>query len=282
MACRYVPMVAALGASVILEVQPPLASLLKCLEGVTKLIARGDEIPDFDVHCPLMSLPLAFKTRLETIPAKVPYVTVPKKIIEQWRSRLGESGFKIGVAWAGSPDFVDDRDRSIQLRNILSVFSVCSARYFNIQKDLRDGDQEILNAHPQIVQVRKRDKRVSGHRCDHDVALLISLARSLDQFGSCCHLILIGDGCSIAMIHLGIRLRGCLGRQKQVSGKQSSVRSVHSWKKTSCRTQFSSCWADVFKARALAASAAATSNVARATRVVSARRDAHRDRHANC
>ena len=153
MACRYVPMVAALGASVILEVQPPLASLLKCLEGVTKLVARGDEISDFDIHCPLMSLPLAFKIRLDRIPAKVPYLTVPKEKIAQWRSRLGESGFKIGVAWAGSPGFVDDRDRSIQLKNILSVFSVCGARYFSIQKDLREGDREILNAHPQIVQL---------------------------------------------------------------------------------------------------------------------------------
>jgi hypothetical protein len=153
MICRYVPMVAALGAKVILEVQPPLKSLFQSLEGDSRLISKGEPIPDFDIHCPLMSLPLAFKTLLDTIPAKIPYLKADKDALRKWRSRLGEGGYKIGVAWAGRPNFKKDHDRSIQLKNILPVFSILGARYFSVQKELRDGDLEILNANRQIVHL---------------------------------------------------------------------------------------------------------------------------------
>jgi tetratricopeptide (TPR) repeat protein len=129
MACRYVPMVAALGARVILEVPPPLLQLLKSLNGVSALIARRAIIPQFDVHCPIMSLPLAFKTQLKTIPSKIPYLHVPKEKIDQWRARLGDNRFKIGFAWAGNPAFKSDRDRSITLKNILPICSVDGAKF---------------------------------------------------------------------------------------------------------------------------------------------------------
>ncbi len=151
--CRYVPLAAALGAHVILEVQPPLVTLLRSLPGVAKLVARGEAVPHFDFHCPIMSLPLAFQTRRETIPARVPYLMPSKEIIEKWRSRLGGNGPKIGVAWAGNANFPADRNRSILLKNILPIFSIPGAKYFSIQKDLRNGDQAILSANPHIVQL---------------------------------------------------------------------------------------------------------------------------------
>src|SRR4029077_128181 len=82
MGCRYIPMLASQGARVIAEVQPPLMSLLKNLEGISRLVAKGDATPPLDVHCQIMSLPLAFKTTMETIPAEVPYLAVSKNIIE--------------------------------------------------------------------------------------------------------------------------------------------------------------------------------------------------------
>jgi tetratricopeptide (TPR) repeat protein len=152
-ACRYVPMVAALGAKVIVEVQPPLVSLLRSLDGVSTLVGQGEKLPDFNVQCPLMSLPLAFKTRIETIPAKVPYLSAQTALSAKWRSRLGQVGPKIGVAWAGNPDFRKDRDRSISLTNILPIFSVEGARYFSLQKELRSGDEESMRSLPQLVQL---------------------------------------------------------------------------------------------------------------------------------
>jgi tetratricopeptide (TPR) repeat protein len=157
LACRYIPMVAACGAKVVLEIQPALKSLLHGFEGVVTLIGRGEPLPDFDVHCPLMSLPLAFKTTIQTIPTIVPYLTVPRAAIEKWHLKLGTERLKVGIAWAGNPTFENDRDRSILLKNILPVSRIAGAKYFCLQKDLRHGDAEILDANPQIMRLHIDD-----------------------------------------------------------------------------------------------------------------------------
>src|SRR5262249_41613606 len=155
LACRYIPNFAALGAKVILEVQSPLKSLLRGLEGVSMLIGRGEPIPHFDVHCPLMSLPLAFETTIETIPSTIPYITPSKNAVEKWRSKLSAQKLNVGIAWAGNPGFDGDRDRSILLESILPVTHIDGINYFSLQKDLRDGDDELLNANPHIMRVDK-------------------------------------------------------------------------------------------------------------------------------
>jgi tetratricopeptide (TPR) repeat protein len=158
LASRYAPMVAALGARVVLEVQAQLKPLFGNLEGVSALVATGEKLPDFDFHCPLMSLPLAFKTRLDTIPDKIPYLTVQDEVVRKWNARLGANGFKVGITWAGNPTFIDDRKRSIPLESILPVTGISGATYISIQKDLRPGDQEVLNANPKIVQLGREIK----------------------------------------------------------------------------------------------------------------------------
>ena len=63
-----------MGGRVILEVQEPLRELMGTLAGVAQVVARGEPLPDFDLHCPLLSLPLALGTRLSTMPAQTPYL----------------------------------------------------------------------------------------------------------------------------------------------------------------------------------------------------------------
>ncbi len=87
--CRYATLIAARGARVILEVRPALAALMASLAGPSAVIAKGDPLPDFDLHCPLLSLPLAMGTRLETIPAQVPYLSVSPELSAEWGARLG-------------------------------------------------------------------------------------------------------------------------------------------------------------------------------------------------
>lgn len=152
-ASRYVPMVAALGARVILQVQAPLESLLRTLRGVSTLVVEGEDIPEFDVQCPLMSLPLAFGTRPDAIPAKVPYLTVDDDKVRKWRTRLNGAGFKVGIAWAGNAKFGDDHERSVLLQRMLPLFAVNGAKFISLQKDLRPGDQGILDANPQVIQL---------------------------------------------------------------------------------------------------------------------------------
>jgi tetratricopeptide (TPR) repeat protein len=100
--CRYARLVADLGAEVILEAPPALAGFLTGLEGVAQLIVRGAELPAFDYHCPLLSLPLAFNTTLATIPARVPYLHSDPEKVKHWKLRLGERRkLRVGLVWSG-------------------------------------------------------------------------------------------------------------------------------------------------------------------------------------
>ena len=101
--CRYAPAVAAKGAAVTLGVPGPLKSLLRTLPGIERVVSEYDPSWTFDFHCPLMSLPLAFGTRVETIPAPVPYLWANPFRAAAWRERLAPLvGIKVGLVWAGS------------------------------------------------------------------------------------------------------------------------------------------------------------------------------------
>ncbi len=89
--CRFAKSVADLGATAYLEVQPPLVGLLESLEGVARLLAEGDALPEFDYHCPLLSLPAALKTTLDSIPGAAGYLRSDPARVARWRTRLGGS-----------------------------------------------------------------------------------------------------------------------------------------------------------------------------------------------
>ena len=177
LACRYIPKVAALGAQVILEVQSSLKSLLEGFAGVSMLIGRGETLPHFDVHCPLLSLPLAFGTTIETIPSMVPYIIVRDNAVEKWRSKLSAQKLKVGIAWAGNPDFGGDGDRSVLLQNILPVTRIDGTECFSLQKDLRAGDDEVLDANPHIVRV---DKEINDFQDTAAIMMGLDLVISSD------------------------------------------------------------------------------------------------------
>jgi ADP-heptose:LPS heptosyltransferase len=88
----------------------------------------------FDAHCPMMSLPAAFGTRLETIPDRVPYVTVPPSMVTVWRERLDEARLKVGIAWAGNRTLRDDARRSTRLAQFLPLFAQDGVRLVSLQK----------------------------------------------------------------------------------------------------------------------------------------------------
>ena len=149
---RYVPLVAARGARVVLEVPPPLTALFASVPGTARVVGRGEKLPDFDCHCPLLSLPLAFKTGLETIPAAIPYLSAPPDHVAKWRQRLPQKrGRRIGIAWAGNPNFKGDQTRSPGLARILPLFSLGGVEFLGLQKDLREADRDTLRDIPQVL-----------------------------------------------------------------------------------------------------------------------------------
>jgi tetratricopeptide (TPR) repeat protein len=142
---RYAPLLARRGAEVILEVQAPLKSLLAQVEGIAGIFASGEKLPRFDLRCPFMSLPLAFGTKLGTIPADIPYIPVPADRVPRWQARLGERrSLRVGVAWAGSASHFNDSNRSIALSRFVSLFSVPNVEFVTLQKELAPGDADIL------------------------------------------------------------------------------------------------------------------------------------------
>ena len=130
---RYVPLVAARGGRVVLEVQPQLSRLLAGIEGGSEVISRGQALPDFSLQCPLLSLPLAFGTDLSTIPARVPYVYAEPKRVEVWQRRLHGDARRIGLAWGGNPTHHRDRLRSIPLAKLLPLINVPGTTFYSLQ-----------------------------------------------------------------------------------------------------------------------------------------------------
>jgi tetratricopeptide (TPR) repeat protein len=143
---RYLPMVAELGAKIILAVQESAVSLLSRMPGVVECIPKSTTfLPAFDLYCSISSLPLAFGTRLDSIPATVPYLPSPLAArTKQWEQRLGSHDrLRVGLVWSGNPGHANDRNRSLPLQMLASIPDV-DARFVSLQKNPRASDQEIL------------------------------------------------------------------------------------------------------------------------------------------
>jgi tetratricopeptide (TPR) repeat protein len=143
--CRYATELSRSGATVILAVQPPLISLVADLPGVHKVLTYKELVPDFDFHCPLMSLPLAFKNRIDCVPAPVPYLHAPEAAIRSWTEKLSAlPPLSIGLAWSGNARHKRDSDRSIALEKLLVAFDAPGIGLFSLQDKVRDSDSIAL------------------------------------------------------------------------------------------------------------------------------------------
>ncbi len=163
--CRYAAMVRKTGAHVILEVPRPLHSLLATLEDVDEVITKFQPNPDFDVHCPLLSLPLALGTRLDTIPASIPYIRPSPTAVAAWSSRLGpRTKPRIGLVWSGGTS--NDR-RATGLAAFRPLLGN-GAEFFSLQKEVRETDRPVLDELPMIRHFREALRDFS------DTAALIS------------------------------------------------------------------------------------------------------------
>jgi tetratricopeptide (TPR) repeat protein len=151
---RYVPMLAARGANVVLVVQSGLCPLFSGLAGVSACLPFGTrQFPPFDMHCPIMSLPLAFGTTLETIPPASYLPPLPPARLQAWKDRLGaHERLRVGLAWSGNPRQGNDRNRSIRLNRLAPLLD-CDATFVSLQKDLKADDKAFLEGHTDIIDL---------------------------------------------------------------------------------------------------------------------------------
>jgi tetratricopeptide (TPR) repeat protein len=136
--CRYLPLLTAQGASVVFEVMPSLKALLRTLPPTIRLVGRGGRVPPVDYYCPLLSLPFAFKTRLDTITAQVPYLTAERQRIADWMQRLRAlPGLRVGIAWQGNlavEKLIWARGRSIPLAALEPLAQLPGISLVSLQK----------------------------------------------------------------------------------------------------------------------------------------------------
>src|SRR6202041_3495864 len=111
---------------VFFECPAPLVSLLRGLPGLEQIIPAGERLRQFDLLCPLMSLPLNFKTTIRTIPASVPYLHPDSRLVEEWSRKLPPAPGRprIGLVWAGNRQNMNDRNRSMPLQRFAPLAAV--------------------------------------------------------------------------------------------------------------------------------------------------------------
>jgi hypothetical protein len=187
--CRYAVLVQQLGAKVVLEVPRALLRLLSTLAGVDQLIEAGQPLPPFDCHCPLMSLPLAFRTDEASMPAAAPYLFADAASANRWRERIaadiganadvgsGKKPLTVGLVWAGENRAqvaelrkIDAR-RSLAFERIAPLLDVPKVRFFSVQKGI---------AAQQLAGHARRERVVDHTDLLDDFADTAALVANLD------------------------------------------------------------------------------------------------------
>jgi len=148
---RYIPLLAEKGAEVIFVVNEALRPLLSRLPGVTQCLPKpSNSLPPFDMHCPIGLLPLAFETRLDTIPAVASYLPAPSDAhVRVWdqrlRQHLGPYGkLRVGLAWSGNAQHSNDHNRSVPLSALRPLLDA-EASFVSLQRDIRPVDRPLLD-----------------------------------------------------------------------------------------------------------------------------------------
>ena len=131
--CRYLAQFKDAGARVLFAPQKQIRRLMGGLEATFEVVDDNISPADFDYHAPMLSLPLAFKTDMLNIPARIPYLKAEKDRVAFWRDKIGRQGFKIGICWQGSTGKVDS-GRSFSLAQFHALSQLSHVRLISLHK----------------------------------------------------------------------------------------------------------------------------------------------------
>jgi len=173
---RYLPRVAQGGGNIILECQPELERLFRRITPDLLVLARGQTLPAFDVHCSLLSLPRVFFTDLTNLPRNAPYLHADAADATVWRERLSGPGssirppglpqsrdpsgpdLKVGLVWAGGPTNTNDRNRSVKLASLARLAEVPGVRFISLQKGAAAAEARNLPLGMELIDVAEELK----------------------------------------------------------------------------------------------------------------------------
>ena len=173
---RYVDLLCDLNTTVIFECETELKTLFKSIDCIDKLVAKGEKIPDFDVHVPLLSLPRIFGTTLKNIPAEIPYLYPDVEVNPIFLSDSSRK-FKIGIAWAGNPEHVNDHNRSIDLKRFECLLSLEEYEFFSLQIG---EHREDIKQYGYDYMIKDLGKQFADFHCTASAILQLDLIISVD------------------------------------------------------------------------------------------------------
>ncbi|MFV3126453.1 tetratricopeptide repeat protein [Niveispirillum sp. KHB5.9] len=146
---RYIPVLQARGIDVVLECNSQLVRLLGSMPGVGRVVSRFQPLPPHDAHVSLLSLPHILGARIDNVPAQVPYLGTEPDLQARWADRLSAfSGLKVGLVWAGNPEFKADRLRSPGLKSFRPLLDVPGVSFFGLQKGPGRKDLDNIGSLP--------------------------------------------------------------------------------------------------------------------------------------
>jgi hypothetical protein len=235
---RYLPLMAAAGVDATFVCPPRLHRLLSS-RAKTRFTDSPLEGKSFDAQIAISSLPRAFGTRLDTIPAAIPYLAAEPALREMWLTRIGAHGFKIGVAWQGNSDPEADRARSMPLRALAPFAGIAGVRLISLQKGF--GEEQLSNLPPSL-QIE-----TLGADFDSGVDAFVDTAAAM----TCLDLVVTCDT-SIAHLAGALAVPVWVALKSDAEWRWMTERSDSPWYPTMrlFRQRRRGVWSDVFEAMA--------------------------------
>ena len=159
---RFAPRVARCGARVIVECPSTLTRLLRCVDGIDQLVEAGSALPAYDVHAPLLSLPLLLQCDLEDVGDPVPYIA-PEPLVQQIveRELPRAKFFRVGINWQGNPDFATDRFRSVPLSSFKPLAGVEGVQLISLQHGPGHEQLAMLSGSPPVFDLGRALDRLA-------------------------------------------------------------------------------------------------------------------------
>lgn len=181
---RYAELIRRQGATVILQCRPELVGILQTVRGIDRVVAVGDDLPDFDFYLPLPGAPGTLGTTLETIPADVPYLLTDPQLSAEWQPKIDAPGkLKVGIAWQGAPANRSDRFRSVPPAEFARLCDVPGVQLYSLQVGAGSEELGQIATPPTVVDL------TTGIRDFRDTAAIVE------------HLDLV-IACDTAVVHL--------------------------------------------------------------------------------
>jgi FKBP-type peptidyl-prolyl cis-trans isomerase 2 len=176
---RYAPLIAQRGARVVIECQAELMSLIQTVEDIQQVIVQGKQLPDFDLHCHILSLPDVFKTTLETIPSKIPYIFPDTSKVKMWRDLIqtDRTSLRVGLTWSGDPGFKKGQSRSCTIEIFSRLGQLHDITYYSLQKG--ETSQQAYNP-PQEMQLINYTDKISDFADTAALIMNLDLVISID------------------------------------------------------------------------------------------------------